>query len=173
MTTRTPSRPRPGLLVAGVLLAITAAACTGGAAPTPAASPTGAPPASEPATQPTTAPATQPAPDPTKEITPVDPTTLPGEGVPPAIIAQAVNDAATQAGVDPSVVTVVSADSVTWPNGAAGCPKMGFLYTDVLTPGYRVVVEAGGTTYDYRGSVKGGSVSWCENAPPVLPAAGS
>ncbi len=163
MTTRTPSRPRPGLLVAGVLLAITAAACTGGAASTPAASPTGAPPASEPATLPVA--------DPSKEILPVDPTSLPGDGVPPAIVAQAVNDAATRAGVDASVVTVVSADSVTWPNGAAGCPKMGFLYTDVITPGYRVVVEAGGTTYDYRGSVKGGSVGWCQNAAPMGPGA--
>jgi len=163
MTTRTPSRPRPGLLVAGLLLVITAAACTGGAAPTPAASPTGAPPAS--------APASPQAAEPSEEVFPVDPTTLPGEGVPPAIIAQAVADAATQAGVDASAVTVVSADSVTWPNGAAGCPKMGFLYTDVITPGYRVVVEAGGTTYDYRGSVRGGSVSWCENAAPVGPGA--
>ena len=167
MTTRTPSRPRPGLLVAGVLLVLTAAACTGGAAPTPAASPTGAPPASEPATE----PATQPAADPSKEVLPVDPMASPGEGVPPAILAQAVDDAATRAGVDASAVTVVSAGAVTWPNGAAGCPKPGFLYTDVLTPGYRVVVQAGGTTYDYRGSVKGGTVSWCENAGPVGPGA--
>jgi len=167
MTTRTPSRTRPGLLVAGVLLAITAAACTGGAAPTPAASPAGAPPASEPATEPTTAPVA----DPSKEVPPVDPTSNPGEGVPPAIVTQAVSDAAARAGVDASAVTVVSADSVTWPNGAAGCPKRGFLYTDVLTPGYRVVVEAGGTTYDYRGSVKGGSVSWCQDAAPVGPGA--
>jgi hypothetical protein len=101
----------------------------------------------------------------------VDPTTQPGAGVPPAIVTQAVNDAAVQAAVDPSTVTVVSADAVTWPNGAAGCPKMGFLYTDVITPGYRVVVEAGGATYDYRGSVKGGSLSWCQN--PAGPAPGA
>jgi hypothetical protein len=166
MTTRT-RRPRPALLVAGLLLVITAAACTGGAAPTPAASPTGAPPASGPASGSTT----DPAADPSKEVRPVDPTSLPGEGVPPAIIAQATNDAAVQAGVDPSAVTVVSADAVTWPNGAAGCPKMGFLYTDVITPGYRVVVKAGDTTYDYRGSVRGGSVSWCQDAAPVAPGA--
>ncbi len=163
MTTRTPSRTRPGLLVAGILLAVTAAACSGGAAATPAASLTGAPPASEPAAS--------PGAEPSKEVLPVDPTTMPGEGVPPAIIAQAVNDAATRAGVDASTVTVVSADAVTWPNGAAGCPKVGFMYTEVITPGYRVVVQAGGTTYDYRGSQKSGSVSWCESAGPVGPGA--
>jgi len=44
---------------------------------------------------------------------------------------------------------------------------MGFMYTDVITPGYRVVLEAGGTTWDYRGSARSGSVSWCENARPL------
>ena len=151
MTTLAPSRTRAGLLVAGLLLVITAAACTGGAAATPAAS-SGA--------------------EPSREVPSVNPTTTPGgEGVPPAIIAGAVNDAAARAGVDPAAVTVVSAEAVTWPNGAAGCPKPDFMYTDVLTPGYRVVVEAGGTTYDYRGSQKSGAVSWCENAGPVGPGA--
>jgi len=163
MTTPTPSRRRAGLLVAGLLLAITAAACTGGAAATPAASTTAAPPASEP---------TPSGAEPSREVPPVEPTTMPGgEGVPPAIVARAVNDAATRAGVEPTAVTVVSAEAVTWPNGAAGCPKPDFMYTDVLTPGYRVVVEVGGTTYDYRGSQKGGAVSWCENAGPVGPGA--
>jgi hypothetical protein len=159
MTTRTASRTRAGFLAAGVLLAITAAACTGGAAPTALPSPSAAPPATEPATEPGTEPA---ASDPGKVIPSLNPTVIPGEGVPPEVVQQAVTDAATRAGVESSAVTVVSAAAVTWPNGAAGCPKMGFLYTDVVTPGYRVVVEAGGTTYDYRGSQRSGTINWCE-----------
>lgn len=110
---------------------------------------------------------------PAKEVPTLDPTTLPGEteGVPPAIVQQAVDDAATRAGVDVSSVTVVSADAVTYPNGAAGCPRRGFLYTDVMTPGYRVVVEVDGTRYDYRGSVRSGAVTWCEN--PLGPGPGT
>jgi hypothetical protein len=37
-----------------------------------------------------------------------------------------------------------------WPDGSLGCPQPGMLYTQVLTPGYQVVVEAGGEEYDYR-----------------------
>jgi hypothetical protein len=156
MLTRTTPRTRAGLLAAGILLAVSAAACTGGAAPTPLPSPTAVPDSSVPASG---------AGQPSKEVPSMDPTMPPGEGVPPAVVQQAVDDAATRAGVDAAAVAVVSADSVTWPNGAAGCPKMGFLYTDVITPGYRVVVEAGGTTYDYRGSQRSGAVTWCENPP--------
>ncbi len=157
MTTRTTSRAGTGLLAVAALLALTAAACTGGGA-TPLSSPSG----------PGTAPAT---PDvsaaPTREPVPAAPTVVPGptEGVPSEVVQQAVHDAAKQAGVAPGTVTVVSAEAVTWPNGAAGCPKMGFMYTDVITPGYHVVVEAGGTRYDYRGSQRSGSVSLCENPP--------
>jgi hypothetical protein len=170
MTTRTSSRTRPGLLVAGILLTLTAAACTGGAAPTPAASPTSAPPSTEPASS----PAPSGSAEPSREILPVEsPSTVPTDGVPPVLVEAAIADAAARAGVDPTTVTVVSADAVTWPNGAAGCPKPGMMYTDALVPGYRVVLEAGGTTYDYRGSQRGGDLGWCENpAPPGPGAAG-
>jgi hypothetical protein len=85
--------------------------------------------------------------------------------VPPEIVQAAVDDAASRAGVDPGAVTVVSAEAMTFPSGALGCPQPGQMYTDALTPGYTVVVEAGGTRYNYRASVKGGNVRWCENPP--------
>ena len=47
-------------------------------------------------------------------------------------------------GREPAEVTVVSAESVTFPDGGLGCPEPEMLYTQVLTPGYHVVVEAGG-----------------------------
>ena len=60
---------------------------------------------------------------------------------------------------------LVSAASVTFPDGGLGCPEPGMLYTQVLTPGYRVVVEAGGREYDYRAGARGGEIRWCENPP--------
>ena len=85
--------------------------------------------------------------------------------MPSTVIEAAVADAASRAGVDPTEVTVVSAESVTFPDGGLGCPEPGMMYTQVLTPGYRVVVEAGGTEYDYRAGARGGGVRWCENPP--------
>lgn len=95
------------------------------------------------------------------------PTVAPGvsEGVPSAVIDAAVADAAARTGVAPAEVTVVSAESVTFPDGGLGCPEPGMLYTQVLTPGSHVVVEAGGREYDYRASAGGGAMRWCENPP--------
>lgn len=45
---------------------------------------------------------------------------------------------------------LVSAEAVTWNNGALGCPKPGMNYTQALVDGMRVVVTAGGEAYDYR-----------------------
>jgi hypothetical protein len=169
MSTRTRSRTGTGILVAAIALG--AAACTAGGAAT--ASPVAPPTATvAPTTVATPVPGTNAVPDITPKPgvsrvpgLPGSPDPGEGEGVPPDVIQAAVDDAATRAGVGASEVTVVSAASMTWPNGALGCPKRGVMYTQALTPGYRVVVEAGGTRYDYRASQAGGDVRWCENPP--------
>ena len=125
------------------LLAVSAAACTagGGASPSVAVPPSAAP--SDGASG------------------------APIGDVPPAIVDNAIADAAGRAGVDPSAVTVVAAEAHDWPNGALGCPEPDMMYTEVITPGYRVVVEAGGTEFDYRASTRSNDVHWCENPPPM------
>jgi hypothetical protein len=49
-------------------------------------------------------------------------------------------------------VVVVSAEEVTFPDGSLGCPQPGMVYTQAMVDGYKIVAEAGGKTYDYRGS---------------------
>ena len=155
MTTRNSHPGASRALVAVALLALVTAACTGGADPSSAGAS-----GTEPATEPVTAISQEPSMD-------TEPS-VPGDGVvPPAIMQAAVDDAAARAGVDPGTVTVVSGVAVTFPNGALGCPEPGMMYTEVLTPGYHVVVEAGGTAYDYRASARGGSLKWCEDPPPA------
>jgi hypothetical protein len=161
MSTRTLTRPAPDVragLILAAILAISAAACSnGGAGATPAATPS-------PIASSSGAPSS--GPDASKEL-PMPPSSSPatGDGVPQAIIDTAVSDAANRAGVDAGAVTVVTAQAVNWPNGAAGCPKLGMMYTEVITPGYHVVLRAGTTTYDYRGSRRAGTLSLCENPP--------
>jgi len=144
------SRPTASLPATLALTALLAAACTSGTAPT--ASPSGPLSPGLPGSVP---------------VASGPPTVVPGEGdVPQPVIDQAIADAAGRAGVDPSEVTVVSAEARTWPSGALGCPEPGYLYTDVITPGYRVVVEAGGRQYDYRATQRGqGDIRWCERPP--------
>jgi hypothetical protein len=72
-------------------------------------------------------------------------------------------------GVEPAeTATVVVAESVIWPDSSLGCPRPGEMYLQVLTPGYRVVLEADGTRYDYRLS-ETGVVRLCERPLPVAP----
>lgn len=47
-------------------------------------------------------------------------------------------------------ITVVKAISITWTDGALGCPEAGRAYTQALEPGYQIIVSVGGTQYDYH-----------------------
>lgn len=72
-----------------------------------------------------------------------------------ALIRTAMNDAAQRTGADEGTLKVVSAEAVTWPDGALGCPQPGMLYTQALVPGYRIRIDAGGRVLDYHGGRRG------------------
>jgi hypothetical protein len=94
-----------------------------------------------------------------------------GEGVPITLLEPVLLDAAARSGVDVGEVTVVSAELRDWPDGSLGCPVAGMLYTQVITPGYRVVIEAGGGQLDYRMNRRG-AFRLCETGagiPDVRP----
>jgi hypothetical protein len=87
---------------------------------------------------------------------PQSPTTIvstaapsPTTGIPATHWAAVLSDLATR-GIVTDGIEVVTARSVTWPNGALGCPKPGMAYTQMVIDGYQVVVTVGGKTYDYR-----------------------
>jgi len=81
--------------------------------------------------------------------------------LPTSVIDPVVADVAQRAGVPVDQVTVISAEEKTFPDGSLGCPVPGMAYTQALVDGYRIVAEAGGKTYDYRGS--GSTFRLCEN----------
>jgi hypothetical protein len=112
-----------------------------------------------PATRPSTSAPTVEAPS-----LPVS-TTAPGT-LPDATLATIVADAATVAGVDPASVTVVSVKPVTWMDGSLGCPKPGVMYTQVVVPGFRVIVKAGERTLDYRVG-RAGTAKRCDSGTSV------
>jgi hypothetical protein len=47
-------------------------------------------------------------------------------------------------------IQVVRTEAVDWPDASMGCPKPGKMYAQVVTPGYKVLLSAGGKQYDYR-----------------------
>ena len=79
-------------------------------------------------------------------------------------------DAAKRAGVTPDKVKILAADAVTWADGSLGCPEPGMMYTQALVPGYRIAVDAAGTTFTYHAGPRGTFVH-CppERAQPPSP----
>ena len=59
-------------------------------------------------------------------------------------------DAAQRAGVAPDKVKILTVEAVTWADGSLGCPEPGMMYAQALVRGYRITVDAAGTTLDYH-----------------------
>lgn len=84
--------------------------------------------------------------EPTTTITMPD---LP-DGLSTTTYEEVVADAANRAGVNGDEVELVSIEQKEFNDASLGCPEEGQLYAQVITPGFRVVVSAAGTEYDYR-----------------------
>ncbi|MGI6208127.1 MAG: hypothetical protein ACOYEW_07915 [Anaerolineae bacterium] len=65
-----------------------------------------------------------------------------------ASLAQA--DLARTLGLSPDEVEVIKVESVQWPDASLGCPEPGKVYAAVITPGYRIILQAAGRRYEYR-----------------------
>jgi hypothetical protein len=57
---------------------------------------------------------------------------------------------ARQLGIARSEVTVVSSDAVEWPDACLGVTLEGEMCAQVITPGYKIVLAAGGADYTYH-----------------------
>ncbi|TVR34237.1 MAG: hypothetical protein EA388_09415 [Nitriliruptor sp.] len=74
----------------------------------------------------------------------------------------AVADAAAHFDVDPDDIEVVTAEAVTWPDGAIGCPEPDMMYTQALVEGYRIVLSVDGEEVAYHGE-DGGDPARCDD----------
>ncbi len=72
--------------------------------------------------------------------------------LPALILDPIIDEVGRIAGVRREQVRVMTAQAVTFPNAGLGCEQPGIAYTQVQVDGYRVVLEAGGVSYDYRGT---------------------
>ena len=87
--------------------------------------------------------------------------------VPGGLLESIVADAAERAGVGPTDVSIIAAESVTWSDGSLGCPQPGMMYTQALVPGYRVVVDAGGEQMSFHASDRGNFRFCAKPKPPM------
>jgi heat shock protein HslJ len=73
-------------------------------------------------------------------------------------------------GVDASAVTLQRVEAVEWRDSSLGCPQPGMNYLQVITPGYLIVLEAQGRSYEYHTN-KSDRVVRCDQ--PQAPAGGA
>lgn len=94
-----------------------------------------------------------------------------GGGEPPVppeaerIVAAVRADAARRSGQDPARVRLARVEAVEWPDTSLGCPEAGKFYAQVITPGYKIVVRAGETDYEYH-TDRAGNFVLCVRGQP-------
>lgn len=91
------------------------------------------------------------------------------EGAQQPLLA-ARRDVASRLGIPVAEVRVVQVEAVEWPDASLGCPEPGRMYIQVITPGYRIVLEAAGKTFRYH-TDRGSRAVLCEAAAQPTPQA--
>lgn len=94
--------------------------------------------------------------------TPATPTPSP-VAIPPgaeAAVAAARKHLAERLQKSEQEIAVGRVEPVDWSDSSLGCPKPGMMYAQVITPGYRIILAAGGITYEYH-SGRGGNAIPC------------
>jgi hypothetical protein len=85
------------------------------------------------------------------------------------LIETAKEDLAQRLSISVTQINVVQAIEVEWSDASLDCPQPGMDYIQVLTPGYRILLEAGGQEYEYH-SNRDTYVVYCQDPiPPILP----
>lgn len=154
-----------------LLIAIVAVGC-GSATPPPSRTPLATPVLPLPTMLPVEFPTVKPSPtaglpaatDDAAAPSPT-PTAAQGDQMTPdpdarRLAAQARSDLAQRLTISADSIRLTRTEAVEWPDTSLGCPKPGFMYAQVVTPGYRIVLEAGGKTYEYHSDRQ--QVSLCE-----------
>ncbi len=72
--------------------------------------------------------------------------------------AVAISTVAAETGLAPDQFNVISSEAVNFSDASLGCPQPGMAYPQVITPGYRVLVEGDGQNFDVRVSGNRGRI---------------
>jgi len=69
-------------------------------------------------------------------------------------VVQAREDLADRLSIGVEQITLEKVEAVEWPDASLGCPEPGKVYAQVVTPGYRIVLEAQGGSYEYHADLE-------------------
>lgn len=83
----------------------------------------------------------------------------PESAISPQISEAAKRLAAETLQIEPSRLEITQIEAVTWPDASLGCPQEGYLYAQVLTPGYKAILAAGEETVEVHLDARGQGVA--------------
>ncbi len=99
------------------------------------------------------------------------PTALPSlPSLPPDAALQAQTALSDMLGVKVTDVQILSTEQVDWPDACLGLPQSGQACAQVVTPGWKIVLQANGQQYTYRTSADGQIIRL--ESPQVTPTPG-
>ncbi len=101
--------------------------------------------------------------------TPAPPVEQPRPGIPnpvTALVDRVSQDLSARLKTDASNIRMRQTEEVDWSDSGLGCPAPGHAYAQVITPGYRIVLEAQGALYTYHTDLERAFVL-CQNGQPV------
>jgi hypothetical protein len=79
--------------------------------------------------------------------------------LPLPVLQAIVHLIADETGASVQSITISSVERVDWPDTALGCPQPGEFYAQVITPGYRVMVEHEGQQFEVHTDLRGRAVT--------------
>ena len=77
-----------------------------------------------------------------------------------SLVEKARKDLAQRLGISEEKISLKSIESVEWPDTSLGCPEEGKMYAQVVLPGYKIVLEANGKSYEYHAG--GNDLVFCQ-----------
>lgn len=93
------------------------------------------------------------APSPALAPAPPVASVLPGSSSstdPQPLIEAALRDAAAHLSVSPADLHVDQVDARQWGDSSLGCPRPGLMYSQIVTPGYFIVISGAGKQLEYH-----------------------
>ena len=73
----------------------------------------------------------------------------------------ALTSLASQLKIEEILLTTIAIELANWSNASLGCPKPGYSYAQVVTPGYRITFDLNGVLYKIHSNLEGTYVVKC------------
>ena len=86
-----------------------------------------------------------------------------------SLIEKAKADLAQRLTVSVEQISVAEMTEVEWSDSSLGCPQPDMSYLQVITPGYKIVLQVNGQFHEYHSNRDGYFVYCTDQVPPIIP----